>query len=86
LVEQKTRPAFAAALDRRRIRRMAPARAEVEWVMDRESMWFLVCSRASHGRSVRRRPAGRSVRGLRGTEAVLVLIAWRVAGAEIRLL
>src|SRR5450759_233697 len=37
LVEQKYRSVATAAL-RRRMRRMAPARAEVEWVIDRESM------------------------------------------------
>jgi hypothetical protein len=37
-VEQKIRPGVAAAVVRRRIRRMDPARAEVDWVMVRESI------------------------------------------------
>ena len=45
-VEQKMRPVLADATAdvRRRIRRIAPARAEVDWVMDRESMGSLVFS------------------------------------------
>jgi hypothetical protein len=90
LVEQKMRPAAAdeaeAALVRRRIRRMDPARAEVEWVMVRESM--VSCdSRVSRGRlSSGADPIGRPVRWMRGTRAVLVCGAGRVAGAESEML
>jgi hypothetical protein len=56
-VEQKIRP-LAADWVRRRIRRMDPARAEVEWVMVRESMgsWFF--PGVARTVSVRRQPAG----------------------------
>jgi hypothetical protein len=75
-----------AALVRRRIRRIDPARAEVEWVIGRESMGSCD-SRVSHERlSSGACPMGRSARWMRETGAVLVLSAWRVAGAEVEML
>ncbi len=70
-VEQKMRPLLAdvAAEVRRRIRRIAPARAEVDWVMDRESMvpGFSGVARTSWSGAS---PVDRSARRLRGTETV----------------
>lgn len=69
-VEQKMRPLAADALDRRRIRRIDPARAEVDWVMDLESICSLMVSRASHGSVSGADPLGRSVRKMRETGAM----------------
>ena len=73
-VEQKMRPVLADATAdvRRRIRRIAPARAEVEWVMDRESMGSLVLGRRTDSMSGAV-PVDRSAAQVRRTEAGLVV-------------
>ena len=73
-VEQKIRPVLAdAAADvRRRIRRIAPARAEVDWVMDRESMGSLVFSGVARTQRSGAVPVGRSAAQVRRTEAGLL--------------
>ena len=69
-VEQKMRPLAADALVRRRIRRMDPARAEVAWVIDRESIGSLmVLGRRTDIRSGAD-PLGRSARKMRETGAM----------------
>lgn len=70
-VEQKMRPALAAdALVRRRIRRMDPARAEVAWVMDRESIGSLIVLGRRTDFWSGADPLGRSARKMRETRAM----------------
>ena len=73
--------AAAALFVRRRIRRIDPARAEVEWVIDRESIWFLLNPGRRADSRVGAVPLDRSVRRLRETGAVLVLVAWARRGS-----
>jgi hypothetical protein len=70
-VEQKIRPLAAeAVVERRRIRRMDPARAEVAWVIDRESIGSLMVLGRRTDIGSGADPLGRSVRKMRETRAM----------------
>lgn len=75
--------AAEAVVERRRMRRMDPARAEVAWVMDRESMGSLMVLGRRTDIWSGADPLDRSARKMRETRAIAALSAWRVAGAKV---